>query len=200
MPTVMLTDEQRDAVAGFIPAANALAAKMYAASRKWGRYSVGKAELQSRAHLALCRTVAAYKPDRGASLRTWVFAQMPRQFVDVCRIEDGRTVSGLTPRRDFYGRMEQFGELPNGDAAELSVPAREERGPSALSVWCETSRARRGLNPQARVCLYLRLVEGWSQSEIAAALGLSAARMSHIIPAALRELGYEGPRMVAQKA
>ena len=77
-------------------------------------------------------------------------------------------------------RWVQMPELPgeDGTAEPLSahLPDRPPAPRPALAVWCEDGFARlrsRSLTWRQRVVLYLRLVEGWTQDEVASAWGVT---------------------------
>ena len=75
----------------------------------------------------------------------------------------------------------------------LASPKRPDPPERRLAeLWADTRRHRGPLTPRARLWLYLWLVEGWTQAEVAAAWGVTGAAVAHHLAYAARNLGRAG--------
>jgi DNA-directed RNA polymerase specialized sigma24 family protein len=184
-----LTDEQREAVAEYVPLALKLAAQW--CGRRSRRLSD---DVRSAFLLGLMVAVKTYDPARGASLTTHVNLKTPRAALDVLRGEWGRAGSG---RAEMQKRMVRIRAGLNPVVYEMSgrahqVPSRDPDPESRARDGDMVAAVRRNLSEAHARALLETVVGGKLIEELADEMGMEKSRLSYLRAEAVELLKMGG--------
>lgn len=123
--------------------------------------SIGRDDLLQEARVAGAKAVVKWRPDGGASLKTYIVNGIRKRLLAV------------------MARHAPLMQLPEEFDREQDAPR-----PEPVELWALTAALRRGLTMLQRLVVYLFAVERLPQREIAAAIGRDRGYVSAALQAA----------------